>query len=191
MFVSREWIQSIWGLHSDFTLSCSPENGYFPTPHFTVALKIAVSHFTFSCRPERSSFPIFTFLWTSDDCIPTSLWPWKCLFSHFMFSTELQESYSLTSCFHVGLKAAVFSLFCAAFSPPTFHWAWNWLFLHFTLFLGPEWGHLLVFHFPLILTMAIFSQFLVPHLYGSGCSLSPALSVFVACTGCVSYGCRI
>jgi hypothetical protein len=50
MFVSHEWTQSIWGLLSDFTLSCIPENGYFPTSRYPVALKIAVFSLRFTLQ---------------------------------------------------------------------------------------------------------------------------------------------
>jgi hypothetical protein len=120
-----------------FPLPCGPENVSFLTLCFPLSCKRSVL--------SRHAF----------------MWPWKCLFSHFMFSSGLQEVCSPTSCFYVGLKVAVFS-------PPTFHWAWSWLFLHFTLFLGSKRGHLLVSHFLLILTVAIFSRFLVHHLYWFG-----------------------
>jgi hypothetical protein len=100
MFVSHEWIQSIWGLPSDFILSYSPENGNFPISHFTVAMKIAVFslnaylwagrelffHFTLSCGPESSCFLsyhfsvaqevavflLYVFLWALERAILTS-----------------------------------------------------------------------------------------------------------------------
>jgi hypothetical protein len=51
-------------LLSDFTPSCSPENGFFPTSHFPVALKIAVfilNVFLWAGRELLSS--LHTFMW--------------------------------------------------------------------------------------------------------------------------------